>query len=199
MAKESTKTLYRNLIAGHVPDHLGFYISRIMAGVEWVAIANYNRLLGKGISVLSTFFSGGCGPNRDSRVTLTDKVDALGMRRARLDWRLPNDFARTVQRAHEILGQEFGRTGLGRVRINSGETGHDLFEKIGNGHHEMGTTRMHRDPTQGVVDENCRVHGITNLFIAGSSVFPTYSFDNPTMTIVALALRFSDHLKTVAG
>jgi choline dehydrogenase-like flavoprotein len=49
------------------------------------------------------------------------------------------------------------------------------------------------------VDENCRVHGVSNLFIAGSSVFPTYSFDDPTMTIVALALRLSDHLKALSG
>jgi choline dehydrogenase-like flavoprotein len=71
------------------------------------------------------------------------------------------------------------------------------MENIQNSHHEMGTTRMHDDPRQGVVDANCRVHGIANLFVAGSSVFPTYSFDNPTMTIVALALRLSDHLKTL--
>jgi choline dehydrogenase-like flavoprotein len=59
----------------------------------------------------------------------------------------------------------------------------------------MGTTRMHREERQGVVNENCRVHGIPNLFIAGSSVFPTGSFANPTLTIVALALRLADHLK----
>ena len=59
----------------------------------------------------------------------------------------------------------------------------------------MGTTRMHRDPTLGVVDENCRVHGVANLYVAGSSVFPTGGASNPTLTIVALALRLADHLK----
>jgi choline dehydrogenase-like flavoprotein len=55
---------------------------------------------------------------------------------------------------------------------------------------------MHEDPKQGVVDANCRVHGKANLYVAGSSVFPTYSFDNPTMTLVALAARLADHLKS---
>jgi choline dehydrogenase-like flavoprotein len=59
----------------------------------------------------------------------------------------------------------------------------------------MGTTRMHRDPALGVVDENCRVHSVANLYIAGSSVFPTGGASNPTLTIVALALRLAAHLK----
>ena len=62
----------------------------------------------------------------------------------------------------------------------------------------MGATRMHRDPRQGVVDEDCKVHGIANLFVAGSSVFPTGGFANPTLTIVALATRLADHLKQVS-
>jgi choline dehydrogenase-like flavoprotein len=61
--------------------------------------------------------------------------------------------------------------------------------------HQMGTTRMHIDPTQGVVDENCRVHGISNLYIAGSSVFPTGGSANPTLNIVALAIRLADYIK----
>jgi choline dehydrogenase-like flavoprotein len=56
---------------------------------------------------------------------------------------------------------------------------------------------MHDDPRFGVVDRNCRVHGIVNLFIAGSSVFPTAGYANPTLTIVALSLRLADHLTRV--
>ena len=131
-------------------------------------------------------------------MTLIDTVDALGLRRVKLDWRLPGDFEQTMRRAHEILAEELGRNGLGRLRMNSSETGHDPMKAIDNAHHQMGTTRMHTDPRQGVVDEHCRVHGIANLFIGGSSVFPTYSFDNPTMTIVALTLKLSDHLKSLS-
>ena len=67
------------------------------------------------------------------------------------------------------------------------------------GKHHMGTTRMHRDPRHGVVDADCRVHGLANLFVAGSSVFPTGGYVNPTLTLVALALRLADHLKVVLG
>jgi choline dehydrogenase-like flavoprotein len=59
----------------------------------------------------------------------------------------------------------------------------------------MGTTRMHDEPHHGVVDAHCRVHGLQNLFITGSSVFPTGGFANPTLTVIALALRLSDHLR----
>ncbi|WP_442939924.1 GMC family oxidoreductase [Nostoc sp.] len=63
--------------------------------------------------------------------------------------------------------------------------------------HQMGATRMHVDPKQGVVNENCRVHGISNLYITGSSVFPTAGSANPTLTIVALAVRLADHIKFI--
>jgi choline dehydrogenase-like flavoprotein len=63
----------------------------------------------------------------------------------------------------------------------------------------MGTTRMDADPKRGVVDENCRVHGVENLYVAGCSVFPTGGTFNPTFTIVALALRLADHLKQLRG
>ena len=66
-------------------------------------------------------------------------------------------------------------------------------------HHHMGTTRMHEDPKRGVVDPDCRVHGIENLFVAGSSVFPTCGHANPTLTIVALTLRLADHIRSLAA
>jgi choline dehydrogenase-like flavoprotein len=59
----------------------------------------------------------------------------------------------------------------------------------------MGTTRMNGDPKLGVVDTDCKVHGVDNLFVAGSSVFPTSGAANPTYTILALALRLSEHLR----
>jgi choline dehydrogenase-like flavoprotein len=140
-----------------------------------------------------------CGPDPDpaSRVMLTDAVDEFGLRRVVLDWRLPSDFESKMHRAHELMADEFGRSGIGRVRIESSATGEDPMKYLSNGHHHMGTTRMHVDPRQGVVDPNCRVHSLSNLYIAGSSVFPTYACDDPTLTIVALTLRLSEHLKSL--
>jgi choline dehydrogenase-like flavoprotein len=67
------------------------------------------------------------------------------------------------------------------------------------GWHHMGTTRMHDDPKQGVVDANCRVHGLDNLYVAGSAAFTTSGVANPTLTLIALSLRLSDHLRTKIG
>jgi len=80
-----------------------------------------------------------------------------------------------------------------RRRISRFSRSWGLFLE-GNFHH-LGATRMHTDPAMGVVDADCRVHGVSNLYIAGSSVFPTYGCSNPTLTVVAMALRLADHLK----
>ena len=138
-------------------------------------------------------------PNPDSRVTLTDARDALGMRRVNLDWRLHENDKRTVAKAQEILAAELGLSGLGRAMREFDDSGPGWSDDLTHGWHNMGTTRMHVYPNQGVVDANCRVHGVANPYVAGSSVFPTYGFSQPTYTIVATALRLADHLRSIAG
>jgi choline dehydrogenase-like flavoprotein len=133
-------------------------------------------------------------PNPDSRVTLGTDRDELGMPRARLDWRLTNLDRMSVRRTLEILGAEVGRAGLGRLRVTLDATG-PWPEDLAGGWHHMGTTRMSDDPKRGVVVRNGRVHGMGNLFVAGSSVFPTAGSGTPTLTLVALALRLAEHLK----
>lgn len=133
-------------------------------------------------------------PNPDSRVTLSDEVDALGMQRIRLDWRLTEQDRRSYVTHVRSLAMEFGAQNLGRMIMNIEDDGKWTPEVSGGSHH-MGTTRMSDDPRLGVVDRNCRVHGIDNLYVAGSSVFPTSGSANPTLTIVALALRLAQHLK----
>ena len=141
-------------------------------------------------------------PNPASRVTISRERDALGLPRARLDWRLTALDRRSFRAFYEALGRELGRAGVGRVRMLDWVTSPDGAPwpaTLGGGWHHMGTTRMHPDPRQGVVDVNCRVHGVGNLSIAGASVFPTSGSANPTLTLVALSLRLSDHLrKTLA-
>jgi choline dehydrogenase-like flavoprotein len=135
-------------------------------------------------------------PNPDSRVTLVRERDALGMRRVKLDWRLSEIDKRSAVRAVEIVGAELGRAGLGRLRVDVSERESGWPDDIAGGWHHMGTTRMSDDPRRGVVDRNCRVYGLSNLFVAGSSVFPTAGSGTPTLTLVALALRLADHLKS---
>src|ERR1051325_2016851 len=134
-------------------------------------------------------------PNPASRVTLSQERDALGVQTVLIDWQLTAKDKDAMVAAHRLFGAELGRVGLGRYQsLVPQDEGSWPGDMVGNGH-TMGTTRMHRDPRYGVVDENCRVHGIQNLYVAGSSVFPTAGSFNPTLTLVALALRLADHVK----
>ena len=137
-------------------------------------------------------------PNPDSRVTLSAQRDALGLQKLRLDWRLTEQDRLSALEHMRSLVMEIGALDIGRV-FNGGEYDDAWPEIVGGGSHHMGTTRMHDDPRQGVVDPNCKVHGVDNLFVAGSSVFPTGGASNPTLTLIALALRLGDHLKSLLG
>jgi choline dehydrogenase-like flavoprotein len=134
---------------------------------------------------------GGQMPNPESRVVLTDKVDVLGMRRVGLDWRVTDAEHLSLHNTAMEFARGVGLAGLGRMRV------HTMDEiQPSTAYHHMGTTRMSRNSKSGVVDENCCVHGIANVFVAGSSIFPISGRVNPTLTIVALAIRLSDWLVT---
>lgn len=138
-------------------------------------------------------------PLPDSRVTLGPERDALGVPRVKVDWRLGELEKRTIRRTQEILGEELARVDAGEVLVDAPREGDAWPDSIDGCWHHMGTARMHADPRKGVVDSNCRVHGMDNLFIAGSSVFPTCGSDTPTINIVALTLRLAQHIKRQYG
>ena len=136
-------------------------------------------------------------PNPDSRVLLSESDrDALGQQRANLDWRMDSLDRHSLLRTLDAFGEQIGAGGLGRLQVLIDEHTNDWPDDFVGGFHHMGTTRMSSDPKTGVVDKNCKVHGVANLHIAGSSVFTTAGSGSPTMTIVALALRLADHLKS---
>lgn len=135
-------------------------------------------------------------PDPESRITLSEQRDELGMNRVRVRWRLGPLVQRTLNRTCVLIGQELSRAGVAEVLLDPASADGEwpgTFSDEGTWHH-MGTTRMHDSPKLGVVDRNCRVHGIENLYIGGSSVFPTASGIFPTITLVALALRLADHI-----
>jgi choline dehydrogenase-like flavoprotein len=132
-------------------------------------------------------------PNPDSRVTLGARRDRFGLPVARVDWRPTSSDRASIRATQEAVDTVLRATGLGHVEFMLGDE-HPPALLEGNFHH-LGATRMHTDPSLGVVDADCRVHGVRNLYVAGSSVFPTYGCSNPTLTVVALALRLADHLK----
>jgi choline dehydrogenase-like flavoprotein len=133
-------------------------------------------------------------PSADNRVTLTGDRDALGLPKLRLTWRPTRTERDALTNNLGAMARAFGAWG-GAVKVLVPEGTDWVDDEIGWGNHHMGTTRMADDPKQGVVDANGRVHGIGNLLVAGSSVFPSCGPVNPTFTIVALAIRMADHVK----
>lgn len=134
-------------------------------------------------------------PDRDSRIRLSREVDALGLRRAAIDWRLGAQERHTAQVLTRVVGAEFARLGLGTLVEADWLGGADWRSHLSDAYHHAGTTRMASDASVGVVDTDLRVFELRNLFVCGGSVFPTSGYANPTLTIVALALRLSAHLR----
>lgn len=135
-------------------------------------------------------------PDPDSRVQLSDRQDWLGLPITRIDWRVNELEARSQAALAQTIADEFGRLGLPPIRlaqwVRDGRYGSANFV---DGCHPSGTTRMASDPRHGVVDADCQVHGVDGLYVAGSSVFPTASHANPTLMIVAVAVRLAEHLR----
>ena len=138
--------------------------------------------------------------NPDSRVRLSEERDAFGLQRLALDWRVSALDYHTLRSAMLTLGERLAEQGAGRVQLQDWLLAEPpVLPPMGQGdeialHHHMCTTRMSADPRTGVVDADCRVHGMANLYLGGSSVFASAGHANPTYTVVQLALRLGDHL-----
>jgi choline dehydrogenase-like flavoprotein len=132
---------------------------------------------------------------------LSDEKDIFGMRKAKVDWRIADVERKTARYLGSLISDELFAMGLGRpipsAWLDSEQPVRD-GDLVGTYHH-IGTTRMSKSPHDGVVNENCQSHGVDNLFIAGCSVFPTGGHANPTLTIVALAVRLADHIRSRLG
>ncbi len=139
-------------------------------------------------------------PRRESRVTLDHQLDPLGMPRAIVDWRVAAEELHTVGLFAGRLDSLLRAGGLGSLnRFPLDPDLERLSERVAGGCHHIGTARMARDARDGVVDRDCRVFGVENLFIAGSAVFPTSGWSNPTLTLLALGYRLADRLKAELG
>lgn len=135
-------------------------------------------------------------PHRDSRVTLSNERDAYGIPRAKLDFRVHDSDIEGIERIHTTLDDYLRRHNIGHVRFREEDPKAHIRRstRAVNGHF-IGTTRMADRPENGVVDPDCKVFGLSNLYISSASVFPTSSHANPTLTIIALAIRLADHLR----
>lgn len=193
-------TLSAGRIARHVlnvvsdgPDTLAF-LAHWLTQRTWAQRKFPSVILTNRTNRFSLEVQGEQQPHPESRVTLADAVDDLGMRRLRIDWRYRPDDIASIGRTLNILATEFARSDVGQLQIEPASLEEDLLRYGAYGGHHIGTARMGRDPRTSVVDPNARVHDVANLYIAGSAVFPTSSQANPTLTLLALSLRLADHL-----
>jgi choline dehydrogenase-like flavoprotein len=200
--------IYQNLKHGIDPDRRGRALDHAYRGIRaWFhreIRGTFERLRAKtGKSGLYLIIRGEQAPNAQSRVRLSSERDTLGYPRADLDWQLSPADKHSARVFVATFDAELKRLGLGSVEpadwLASPDTQWPVDPTVGNhpiaGYHQMGTTRMSDHPSEGVVTADCNVFGYHNLFIAGSSVFSTSGWANPTLTLVALALRLADHLE----
>ncbi len=135
-------------------------------------------------------------PNPDSRVVLSDRLDPLGVPLPRIDWRIDEQATRSLIRMGQLIDQEFARAGLPQPILEPWVVNERPADgRIIDMAHSAGTTRMGDRPELGVVDPDGVVFGLENLYVAGASVFPTVGHANPTLMILAMAIRLADHLR----
>ncbi|MCU1424384.1 MAG: oxidoreductase [Microbacteriaceae bacterium] len=135
-------------------------------------------------------------PNPDSRVTLNATTGVTGQPGLDIDFRYTQQDHDSVLATHEYLDQQLRESGRGRLVYLDAEDERlaAVLAQATDGFHQIGTTRMSADEGDGVVDRDCRVHGVDNLFIASTSVFRTAGEANPTFLAVCLAVRLARHL-----
>lgn len=197
----AVRDLWHTLASGDWPSDLSSRLLNIVTDLDEVA-DHFSRRAFDGrvppypMQDISLFSEAEQSPNPESRVTLSEELDLLGVPKPVLDWRPSAIDKRSIRVLVEAVGAELGRLNLARLKIEDWllEDGNSWPDDLRGAYHHVGTTRMSDDPRTGVVDRDCRLHGVSNLYVAGSSVFPTEGYVNPTLTIVALALRLGDHL-----
>jgi choline dehydrogenase-like flavoprotein len=195
----SFKTLVGKARIRQVPDHVLGHLREVLldlptvARYVWHRVSTHDEPVGYfDVTMLMEQI-----PNPDSRVRLRSERDALGMPLPELDWRLTDLDRAMLMKALDHTAREVGAGGVGRLKLRVAGDGHDALESMLHSHHPMGTTRMHDDPKQGVVDRDSRVHGMQNLYVAGSSVFTNGGAASPTYNLVALSIRLADRIKAL--
>jgi choline dehydrogenase-like flavoprotein len=184
------------LAARHAPSIARHSLNGYLNRAE-VPVQDFDKRPGMVAQSFKLIYQPEQAPNRANRVTLSQRRDALGFRIAHLYWRWSNIDLLSIRRARQIFASELRASGLAEFV----QAEDDIYPRGADGvspgsvAHLLGTTRMHDLPRHGVVDRACRVHGSSSVYVAGASVFPTGGYANPTLTVVALAIRLADELK----
>lgn len=213
LLKQTSRIYYsKKLDTSGLTKTLGDHLKNVLADLENLGNFSYRWLtqrllsrrqipsvvLGSESNTYTLHFDAEQAPNYNSRVMLGDEVDTFGLNRLRVDWRYTDRDLQNVVRSYELIAKSLETTKAGKLNFNPVEMPDLIQQNLGVGSHHIGTTRMADSPHHGVVDKNCKVHSIHNLYIASSSVFPTSGYANPTLTIIAIALRLATYLKQLS-
>jgi hypothetical protein len=188
-------------IGSHLQNVLGDFSTLSSFAYKWLTqrLLSHRQLpsvvLGSKANTYTLHFDAEQAPNYHSRVMLGNNCDTFGLNRLKVDWRYTDTDIQNVIQSYKLIANTLERTGTGKLEFDPIQMPDLIKQNLGVGSHHIGTTRMADNPQQGVVDRDCKVHGINNLYLASSSVFPTSSYANPTLTIIAIALRLADYLK----
>lgn len=131
-------------------------------------------------------------PIRESYVSLLNNKDQNGNPQIKVNWKFSESDEKNIFYSNRLLNQHLKNCGWGILRDEVSRSA--IPKSMWTGAHHLGGTRMGQDTKRSVVDSNLRVHGISNLFVASSSVFCTSGVANPTLTVTALALRLAEYL-----
>lgn len=185
---------FRNVLLG-APRLAGF-------GIDWTRRRILARrklpsvLLAEPGGVYPLDLNGEQEPHRDSRVLLGTERDGAGLRRAIIDWRCTAEDRARMIAGVRVIAAAVNRSGVATITLADEEAQAWSDHPVPVGGHHIGTARMADTPTEGVCDANAEVFGTRGLYIAGAAAFPTSSFANPTLTLLALTLRLAEHLRT---
>jgi choline dehydrogenase-like flavoprotein len=200
-AMQSALELQRSARIRALPRGFGAHVRAVAAGAPTIAALALAKRADRGSRpprfVARAFLE--AVPDPDNRVTLGTRSDPFGRPYPHLRWTPGGLERRALRRAVEVLTDDLASAGIGRAAALPDDPATGWPASLGGGSHHIGTTRMSHDPRHGVVDPDGRLHGVPNVFVAGSSVFPTSGLANPTLTIVALALRLARHLDRTLG
>ncbi|MDO4638015.1 MAG: GMC family oxidoreductase [Lautropia sp.] len=212
----SLRKVARDLRARRMPERPIHHLMNILGGIDdlvfikvarapWLNIP-YNRDSGgwydlperdQYFKIIDLYQISEQSPDPDNRITLSEERDATGMRKPRIHFRWREFDIRSALGSQDIVQRAIEQSGIGRLRVERRD-GMPLVTQM-TAHHPAGTARMADDPSQGVVDRDCRVHGVSNLYVASSATFTTAGCAPPTLTIVALAVRVADKVKQQAN
>jgi choline dehydrogenase-like flavoprotein len=200
---KAARRIREALTRGEMPEDLGTDALRALMHLDDILLRSYGSAVHRNPrhfeeQGMAIYAQAEQAPNPESRVSLSEVRDALGLRRSRLDWRLSEIDRHTVGVSAKLIASELTRLRLGRVKISDwlDPDRDDWGDELAWGHHHAGTTRMAYSPKEGFTNADCRAHSHSNLYVAGGSVFPSCGYANPTLSIVAMTLRLADHLKS---